>query len=184
MDELTSEADLYAQKDAMTLKSMAAHATLFQNDLKHMHVHAVGEKFAEMHETLQKYYEQAAKEADFFLEQAVIANEGPANPTLAMSNVSEPWSPETKELYEYKDYLQTLWTKGKSYIEIMSSLGDYGRVVSSKLDEFLEFWVSEIEYKLAAQNATELAEFDYEASRAAADVTLTGMFQENYKGKR
>ena len=183
---LSSEAERYTPEDqGITLKSLAAHATLFANDLKYVHVHCVGEKFQEMHGILQGYYEKALEEADFFMEQGVIAGEGAVNPSLALSNVSFPWEPEKREVYEYEDYIRFLWDKGKAYIEALYGTGEaYGRVVSAKVDEYLEHWVTEIEYKLAAQGVTEAQGPDYEASREAAEYTISGMFQENYKGIR
>ena len=183
---LTSEAERYTPEDpGITLKSLAAHAVLFANDLKHVHVHCVGDKFHEMHQVLQDHYDQALREADFFMEQGVIAGEGASNPSLALSNLAFPWEPETKDVYEYEDYVKFLWEKGKAYIEALYDTGDgYGRVVSAKVDEYLEYWVTEIEYKLAAQGVTATQEPDFEASREAAEYTVTGMFQENYKGKR
>lgn len=171
-----------------SLKNLAAYTALFKNDLKHMHVHVIGEKFQEMHSLLQSFYERAEQDEDFFLEQAVIANEGPANPTLALSNIDSPWKPETKDGYSYEEFLKALWKKAWKYLEILYLLDDYGRVVDNRVDEILTFWTQEIEYKLAAQMATSLQGFDpeaeYDPDEDMDEQTLGGMFQENYKGKK
>lgn len=118
----------------------------------------------------------------------MIANEGPANPTLALSNIDSPWKPETKDGYSYEEFLKALWKKAWKYLEILYLLDDYGRVVDNRVDEILTFWTQEIEYKLAAQMATSLQGFDpeaeYDPDEDVEEQTLGGMFQENYKGKR
>jgi len=182
------EVEIYTPEDGEkfnTLKSLASVAILFTNDLKHMHVHCVGEKFKEMHELLNEYYDEVSDEADFFSEQAIIANEGVTNPTFALSNIVFPWEPETRELYEYTDYLEALWTKGMLYIEMLEGLNEgYGRVVDSEIDDYLKFWCTEIEYKLASQNVTALQPFDEEANVEPEETSMLGMFSENYKRKR
>ena len=183
---MNSEADNFIPEEEHfnLLSNLAVAARLFANDLKHMHVHCVGEKFQEMHETLKGYYEEAENEADFFSEYGIINNESISNPSVALSKVNANWEPESKEMFEYEDYLSSLWTKGNLYISMVEDISDkYTDVVYSVVDDFLKFWYTEIKYKLASQNIIALQQIDYEAEEEPyeEEISLAGMFQENYK---
>lgn len=155
----------------VTLHDLASLATLFANDMKHVHLHSVGPNFDIIHELTQTYYDQLQEEADWFYEMSVAAGEGPKNPTMALSCVGEElWKPEASESYEIERFNYLLIEKGTLYYNFLSQFNpdEYDAPLGNFIDELRSFWYREIYYKANSRGISD----DYPQEDALPDDFL------------
>ena len=136
---------------------LADLATLFANDMKHIHLHAIGEHFDTIHGLSQDYYEALLEQADYFYEKAIAQCEGAGNPTGALSRVGEElWMPESSDAYTLEEFNAFLLEKGALYLDFLEGFDkeSYPDAIGNVVDEFADFWDSEISYKAEARNIT------------------------------
>ena len=124
-------------------------ASLFANDLKHMHWHAVGTDFDKVHDISEVLYEEASHEADDLAEIAIAAGEKIPNISTATSFVdSHEWEVITAEAIDWDSFVEYLDKQGTKYVQILRSIRD----VDSIIDDFIHLWEKEIHYKNSARS--------------------------------
>lgn len=122
----------------------------FTNDLKHIHLHAVGEDFDKTHNLAQELYDKANDEADLLAELALEYDINIPNFSLCANCIG--WTPLVKPKYEYLTAIQDIISKLSVYVLYLEALRDSEVVTSdiqSKLDDMVRDWKVELNYKLA-----------------------------------
>lgn len=142
------------------ISKAALYAYLLANDIRTMHLHAVGDDFDKIHEISQVLYEEAESEFDDLAELAISNGETIPNPILAAQYVDTEteWPPLVGETFNWPQFINNLQNIGTKYIEILKSI-DHPVV-----DDFIVFWDKEISYKNAARgfgHEDEVYEADY-----------------------
>jgi len=146
-----------------TLSQLKNIAWLFYCDLIHVHHYAAGEHFEDIHGLSDHYLAIAYENMDYFAEKAIAKKESVTNGATIQQHVSDDiWMPETSTSYTLDQFIIFLRNKGGDYIEALKNARAEPDV-KSKIDEMLDFWTSEIEYKNEQKSALE----------AAQDMTLT-----------
>jgi DNA-binding ferritin-like protein len=142
----------------LSLADMAYVAFLWRNDLHWLHHHISGAQFDELHEVFGEYYEKAIEEFDFFSEKAIANGENIIN--LSRVNNTEiynSWNPleesangDVWNFIDIKNANTMLIANGTEYIEALQLCRQNieGKTdIESKIDEFLDYWTTEIHYK-------------------------------------
>lgn len=121
---------------------------IFANNMKHIHLHAVGNKFDDIHVIAEEYYERASKENDFFAELALEFNTDVSNFTYA-SNYSG-FKIEEKNAYNWENAIQAFYKNIEAYIEMLLSFRAETYIpndVKSEIDSIVRYWKKENYYK-------------------------------------
>lgn len=132
---------------------VACIATLFANDLKHIHLHAKGYDFDKIHNLAEEYYDKMTDEADYLCELAMEVGESMVNPTNANKVVTD-WVVEQEDEYDYSSCLHVINSKLSLYINSLIQLRESTEFedVKSKLDDITRDWKKELEYKMAKRS--------------------------------
>lgn len=127
----------------------AMFASLFANDLKHMHWHAVGADFDKVHDISEVLYEEASHEADDLAEIAIAAGEKIPNISTATSFVAScEWKIITDEAVDWTSFIEYLAEQGTKYVQTLRSIQDADPII----DDFIHFWEKEVHYKNFARS--------------------------------
>jgi DNA-binding ferritin-like protein len=141
---------------------MATAAFLMMCDMWSMHHNVEGPTFAEMHEMFDEYYSDEMKaEVDYFSERVKQHDMPLANwSRVADSRMYQFWEPfdPAAGKNDWRGISEELDRLGKDYVEAMRMWRENATSEEqSKVDEFLDFWSNEVEYKnkqrLAGNNA-------------------------------
>lgn len=141
----------------MNLTEAYTEALLFANDLKMIHWHAAGIMFDFIHNKSQEYYEKATEDADWFAEEAIKMGQKAFNPSDIKSYIDEEVAPFTLEATDFNTFVHTISTMGEHYIAKLKELAesDIESWEISKVDEMLDYWTTEISYKIAGMQLEE-----------------------------
>lgn len=128
------------------LNYAAYTANCAASDLKHIHLHAAGELFDDVHETAQTYYEKLSADTDMLCEFAMEMNLDVQNLGKSMSIVD--WEPETSKIYTFKKAYQCIKKAIVNYVENLSGLQDIPSHVQTWVDDCIQYWLKEVNYKI------------------------------------
>ena len=121
---------------------------LFQQDIKHIHLHAVGDDFDYIHTSSEEYYDRLSDDIDTLCELAIINNESVPNLSNIRSVIPQDvWSAYTEECVDLDKYIKYMTEKGKIVLDYLKSttvLDEYRHSVNS----IIEYWDKEILFKL------------------------------------
>lgn len=139
----------------------ALFAALLANDLKTMHLHAVGDDFDKIHEISQVLYNEAQAEFDELAELAISKGETVPNVSLVAQHVDieSEWPPLVGETFNWPQFVSNLQKIGTTFIEALENISD-----EAGIDDMIKFWNNEINYKNAARgfgHDNDVAEADY-----------------------
>lgn len=139
----------------------ALYASLLANDLKTMHLHAVGDDFDKIHSISQVLYEEAIAEFDELAELAIMSGESVPNTSLAAQHIDieTEWPPLVGDTFNWPQFVSNLQKIGTAYIAALELAKE-----DPKVDDMISFWNKEINYKNAARgfgHDDEYSEADY-----------------------
>lgn len=139
----------------------ALYAQLLANDLKTMHLHAVGDDFDKIHQISEVLYEEAMSEADDLSELAISNGEQVPNASLVAQfvDIESEWPPLVGETFNWPQFISNLQKIGSSYLDVLDGIKD-----APEVDDMIIFWNKEINYKNAARgfgHDDEVYEADY-----------------------
>ena len=119
------------------------------NDFKHIHIHASGSKFFEVHELFNEYYEKASEQSDVIQELAIEYNELLQNLSYAADLIK--YKPANIESYDWKTAAkkakELMGIIYKSLLEVSKACEDKPDV-KNQLEEFMRYWHKEAYYKI------------------------------------
>lgn len=145
--KLTENEDAF---DEGSLTRAVVIANLFANDLKMMHVHAIGNDFDKIHFITEQLYNELIDEIDELSEIAVSNRERVPNATELKSYVdtdSGEWDVFTDEVVTWPRFIDLLNDKGSIYLDALNDAKD----ASSVIEDYIHFWEKEVNYKNAAR---------------------------------
>ena len=124
---------------------------VFSNDMKHIHTHAIGNKFDRLHNISNEYYEKANEESDLFVELALEFGEKVRNPSDAAAIIG--YSTADADSYDWDNGIQQIIARMEAYIASLEELRKSGvpTDVQSLLDDIIRYWKKENRYKNAAR---------------------------------
>ena len=126
-------------------------AVALANDMKHIHTHAKGALFDNIHAICNEYYEKASKDADDLVELAIEYNESVMNANLAAEVIK--YKSTNLKSYEYEEAINTVYNVIKGYIEKLeyALTTNLDSDVENLLQEYLRYWKKENNYKNKAR---------------------------------
>ena len=129
--------------------TMAYLSALLANDAKVCHWGATGLHFGEIHALAEEYYDKASEMADFFAEHAILNGQEMDNFTNLREHVSElQWPALKMTTYDFDTFVDRILERGEVLIQCLEAVDDLGHTDErSVMDEFLDYWRLEIEYK-------------------------------------
>jgi len=98
-DTPIGENDFIGEVKALDIADLA---TLFANDMKQVHLHAIGEHFDTIHKLAGEYYDELLEQADYFYEQSypvLVMSCGPLSRVTPIHLKSLPVSSLKKEIF-------------------------------------------------------------------------------------
>lgn len=123
-------------------------AVCFTNDMKHVHLHAVGNKFDRIHALAGEYYDKANDEADTFAELALEYGKNVSNASYAASLIG--YKPCAYSHVNWEIALKEFDIRIRQYLTAMEQVrysGDISTDVESLLDDIMRDWKKEVNYK-------------------------------------
>lgn len=125
-------------------------ATAVCSNLKHIHTHAAGRKFREIHLLCQEYYEKACDIADTLCEISLEKGEKVYNGGMSFNLLKI--NPMNMSTYFYEEAVQSIETCMTMMIETLEShrSTEQDQSVVSLLDEYIRYWKKERDYKIQA----------------------------------
>lgn len=127
-------------------------SVVFANDMKHIHTHAIGNKFDRLHAIANEYYEKASSDSDLFVELALEMNEKVSNPSDAASIIN--YDSACFDSYDWDDGIEQIKVRMEAYIASLEELRKSGvpTDVQSLLDDIIRYWKKENRYKNEARS--------------------------------
>ena len=126
----------------------AAYASAcLANDMKHIHLHAVGEQFDRVHELAGGYYDQAGEDTDLLAEMALECGEEVNNLGFAAENID--WELVTATSFAYDEAIQVMSSCVSNFLiqlDTVANLLDGDK--KSEVEVLQRYWHKELEYKL------------------------------------
>lgn len=148
-DELPVE-DIVMDKECnceCEIAKVAYAAVCFANDMKHIHLHAAGPQFDNIHDTAEEYYKKASEDIDLLFEFALENNEKVCNPTNAANIIG--WVPSCEDVYGYEDAVDAIEQCLEAYLYLLNGIQDcVSDHMKSEIDSMIQFWSKELDYKL------------------------------------
>ena len=120
--------------------------------MKHIHFHAVGNKFDRLHSIANEYYEKSNEDSDLFGEWALEYGDEIQNPSDAAKLLDA--IVENDNQYNWENGIKAISDWIQQYIEEMSTVrkSKYASDdVKSELDTIIRYWKKENEYKNEAR---------------------------------
>ena len=126
-------------------------SVVFSNDMKHIHTHAIGNKFDRLHSISNEYYEKASEDSDLFVELALEFGEKVRNPSDAAAIIGYDFA--DADSYDWDDGIQQIMARMEAYIAAMEELrkSNIPADVQSLLDDIIRYWKKENRYKNVAR---------------------------------
>lgn len=142
--------DLAAENE-LTIAQLANIMTLFQNDLLYMHHHSVGDDFDAVHSITQELYEKAGDHVDRLAELAIRVGEQIGNMSDAQAIASTIYDTITQGDVDIDRMEAELNRKGGIVLGALRRCRKYSSDIMSVIDELIDDWATEVEYKNAAR---------------------------------
>lgn len=117
-----------------SIAELAAYVYAFGNDVRMLHLCAVGENFVEIHEKLNDLYDVLFDAFDSFAEMAVSHGESIENPTNIKDKID--WEPVEFDKYDTDKICKFVNEKGNLVINVILNVKEYEPFIQSKIDEF------------------------------------------------
>lgn len=128
-------------------------AVALANDMKHIHTHAKGTLFDNIHSICNEYYEKANEDADTLAELAIEKGDTILNSSYLLDGLK--YKPTN-----YSDYyfdLAMITARGciEKYVKALTDLRNKtdDPSVQSLLDDMMRYWKKEKDYKIKARLA-------------------------------
>ena len=116
--------------------------------MKHIHFHAVGNKFDRLHSIANEYYEKSNEDSDLFGEWAMENGEEIQNPSDAAKLLDV--IVENDNQYNWENGIKAISDWTQQYIEEMTTVrkSKYASDdIKSELDTIIRYWKKENDYK-------------------------------------
>ena len=120
--------------------------------MKHIHFHAVGNKFDRLHSIANEYYEKSNEDSDLFGEWAMEYGEEIQNPSDAAKLLDA--IVENDNQYNWENGIKAISDWTQQYIEEMTTVrkSKYASDdIKSELDTIIRYWKKENDYKNEAR---------------------------------
>lgn len=133
-------------------------AVALANDMKHIHTHAKGTLFDNIHNICNEYYEKANEDADTLAELAIEKEEAIMNPSYLLDGLD--YKPTNYSRYSFELAMHTVMDCIEKYLKVLNDLRNktLDTSVQSLLDDMMRYWKKEKDYKIKAR----LADSDWE----------------------
>lgn len=128
-------------------------AVALANDMKHIHTHAKGNLFDNIHNICNEYYEKANEEADTLAELAIEKEETILNPSYLFDGLN--YKPTNYSRYDFELAMVTARDCIEKYLKVLANLRNKTNdpSVQSLLDDMVRYWKKEKDYKIKARLA-------------------------------
>lgn len=128
-------------------------AVALANDMKHIHTHAKGSLFDNIHNACNEYYEKANEEADTLAELAIEKEETVMNPSYLLNGLN--YKPTNYSKYDFELAMRTARNCIEKYVKVLADLRNKtdDPSVQSLLDDMVRYWKKEKDYKIKARLA-------------------------------
>ena len=133
-------------------------AVALANDMKHIHTHAKGTLFDNIHSICNEYYEKANEEADTLAELAIEKEDTILNPSYLLDGLN--YKPTNYSKYDFELAMRTARGCIEKYVKVLADLRNKtdDPSVQSLLDDMVRYWKKEKDYKIKVR----LADWDWE----------------------
>lgn len=128
-------------------------AVALANDMKHIHTHAKGTLFDNIHAICNEYYEKANEEADTLAELAMEKEDIILNPSYLLNGLN--YKPTNYSKYDFELAMRTAKGCIEKYVKVLTDLRNKtdDPSVQSLLDDIARYWKKEKYYKIKARLA-------------------------------
>lgn len=128
-------------------------AVALANDMKHIHTHAKGTLFDNIHVICNEYYEKANEEADTLAELAMEKGDIILNPSYLLNGLN--YKPTNYSKYDFELAMRTAKGCIEKYVKVLTDLRNKtdDTSVQSLLDDIARYWKKEKDYKIKARLA-------------------------------
>lgn len=128
-------------------------AVALANDMKHIHTHAKGSLFDNIHNICNEYYEKANEEADALAELAIEKGDTILNSSYLLDGLN--YKPTNYSKYDFELAMSTARGCIEKYLKVLADLRNKTNdpSVQSLLDDIARYWKKEKDYKIKARLA-------------------------------
>lgn len=128
-------------------------AVALANDMKHIHTHAKGILFDNIHNICNEYYEKANEEADTLAELAMEKGDTIFNSSYLLSELN--YKPTNYSNYDFDLAMHVVEDCIEKYLVVLANLRNktLDTSVQSLLDDMMRYWKKEKYYKIKARLA-------------------------------
>ena len=128
-------------------------AVALANDMKHIHTHAKGILFDNIHNICNEYYEKANEEADILAELAMEKGDTIFNSSYLLSELN--YKPTNYSNYDFDLAMRVAEDCIEKYVKALTDLRNktLDTSVQSLLDDMMRYWKKEKYYKIKARLA-------------------------------
>lgn len=128
-------------------------AVALANDMKHIHTHAKGTLFDNIHNICNEYYEKANEEADTLAELAMEKGDTIFNSSYLLSELN--YKPTNYSNYDFDLAMRVAEDCIEKYVKALTDLRNktLDTSVQSLLDDMMRYWKKEKYYKIKARLA-------------------------------
>ena len=128
-------------------------AVALANDMKHIHTHAKGTLFDNIHAICNEYYEKANEEADTLAELVMEKGDIILNPSYLLNGLN--YKPTNYSKYDFELAMRTAKGCIEKYVKVLTDLRNKtdDPSVQSLLDDIARYWKKEKDYKIKARLA-------------------------------
>lgn len=128
-------------------------AVALANDMKHIHTHAKGILFDNIHNICNEYYEKANEEADTLAELAMEKGDTIFNSSYLLSELN--YKPTNYSNYDFDLAMHVVEDCIEKYVKALTDLRNktLDTSVQSLLDDMMRYWKKEKYYKIKARLA-------------------------------
>lgn len=128
-------------------------AVALANDMKHIHTHAKGTLFDNIHSICNEYYEKANEDADTLAELAMEKGDTILNPSYLLDELN--YKPTNYSKYDFELAMSTAKGCIEKYLKVLTDLRNKTNdpSVQSLLDDTVRYWKKEKDYKIKARLA-------------------------------
>lgn len=128
-------------------------AVALANDMKHIHTHAKGTLFDNIHNICNEYYEKANKDADTLAELAIEKGDTILNSSYLLDELN--YKPTNYSDYYFDLAMRVAEGCIEKYVKVLADLRNKtdDPSVQSLLDDIVRYWKKEKDYKIKARLA-------------------------------
>ena len=134
--------------------SMAYYSAVsLANDMKHIHTHAKGTLFDNIHNICNEYYEKANDEADTLAELAIEKGDTILNSSYLLDELN--YKPTNYSKYDFELAMNATRNCIEKYVKVLADLRNKTNdpSVQSLLDDMMRYWKKEKDYNIKARLA-------------------------------